>query len=184
MIIPSIVLLYLLLLLLYKLTAAVAYSGRSVSGEVFHEWTAFSFYLPWYAAVLVPLIFYVFYPLTINTLVSSIGFIIFLGGVFIRYMAFKELKELSYPQIRVKKNHKLISKSIYKYIRHPVYLGYLLTAFSAPLILNFYIGLVFSFLFIPGLYLRMVKEEEILIEHVKGYKKYVKKSRRVIPFIW
>ncbi|PIN99677.1 hypothetical protein COT72_05365 [archaeon CG10_big_fil_rev_8_21_14_0_10_43_11] len=175
---------YLLLLLLFKLAEIVAFRGQRVKGEVFHEWTMFSFYVPAYSAFLMPLVLYVYVPFTLNYWISVPAVFVFLGAVVIRYFAYKELRELAYPHIRIKKKHALISSGLYKYVRHPVYLAYLLAVFSAPLILNSFVSLAFSATFLLGLFMRIEKEEEVLSKHVRGYKQYVKKTWKLLPPLW
>jgi protein-S-isoprenylcysteine O-methyltransferase Ste14 len=70
------------------------------------------------------------------------------------------------------------------YVRHPAYLSYVLAVFSAPLILNSFVSLAFSLTFLLGLYVRIKKEEEVLMEHVRGYKTYKKETWHLLPGVW
>lgn len=180
----SVILLFLLLMLAYKFTAVIALKGRRVSGEIFHQWSLFSFYMPWYASVIMSLMIYYLFPSTLNYTVTAIAGFFFCVAIVIRFFAFKELKELSYPHIRIKKNHALIKSGLFRYIRHPIYLSDMISVFCVPLFFNVYVALIFAFLMIPGLIIRIETEEEVLSEHVKGYKKYVKRTKKLIPFVW
>ena len=78
----------------------------------------------------------------------------------------------------------LIQSGPYKLIRHPMYLSLLLII--TPMIISglstFQIA-VFS-IFLINLVLKMLYEEELLINHFEGYLVYSEKSWRLFPFIY
>lgn len=79
----------------------------------------------------------------------------------------------------------LIKEGPYKYIRHPIYLGFILEILTLPLIINSFYGLLFSsFFFIPLIIIRSLREEKELI-HIFGdkYKSYRKNTVAFLPFL-
>lgn len=84
--------------------------------------------------------------------------------------------------INVEKKKTLVKEGCFKYIRHPLYLGSIITAFGVSLFLNSTTGLLFNFFVtIPFLYYRAVLEERLLSKTLKGYKNYMKNTGRFLP---
>lgn len=111
------------------------------------------------------------------------SFIVFLGFVLIFFV----LKENSYAStiIQVEQEQHVITTGPYSKVRHPMYTGLLLTALFTPLALGSYLALI-SFLFLmPTIISRLIKEEKLLMQDLKGYKDYcIKTPYRLIPLIW
>lgn len=87
--------------------------------------------------------------------------------------------------IQVEKEQKVITTGPYKVVRHPMYTGMLFMLLFSPLALGSYWAII-PFLFsIPTIIIRIIGEEEILIQELQGYKDYCIKTRyRLIPFLW
>jgi len=78
----------------------------------------------------------------------------------------------------------MITRGPYKVIRHPMYTSIFIFA-SALLIGQFdYIKLIISLTLVAGLVVKMLFEEDLLCNHYPGYKDYMMKTKRVIPFVW
>lgn len=79
---------------------------------------------------------------------------------------------------RPKKNRgKLITDSIYQYIRHPQYSAYFLAILATGVMLLNVGIIIFAIVLVPLLYLKTKVEEEILMEvFPKEYKKYIKET--------
>jgi protein-S-isoprenylcysteine O-methyltransferase Ste14 len=81
-------------------------------------------------------------------------------------------------------NGVLVSRGPYKVIRHPMYTSIFIFA-AALLAGQFdYIKLIISLALVAGLVVKMIYEENLLCDHFPGYKAYMKKTKRVIPFLW
>lgn len=114
-----------------------------------------------------------------------IGNIIFLIGFFtMNYSAYILGKQFN-VNVTIIKDHKLIVNGPYSLIRHPRYLGILLTFTGIPLILNTYLPLIFSILILFILLWR-IRDEEILLEQTfkEQWILYKNNSKKLIPFIW
>jgi len=99
-------------------------------------------------------------------------------GMCIRFLAIKRLGGLFTTDITVHNNHKLIKNDIYKYLRHPSYLGLLLSCFGlAMMILHIFPFLVFLFLIAVYTY-RAKVEEKVLIKTFRG--KYINYKRKTL----
>lgn len=109
--------------------------------------------------------------------------VVLLGYVFIFFV----FKENSYAStiIQVEKEQQVITTGPYAIVRHPMYMGLLLTLLSTPLVLGSYWALIGFLLFIPGIIFRIIDEEKVLLRDLPGYKDYCLKTRyRLIPLIW
>ncbi|ARU48429.1 methyltransferase family protein [Sulfurospirillum diekertiae] len=83
----------------------------------------------------------------------------------------------------IKENASLITTGAYRYIRHPMYFSVLVmmlgVVVSKPTILSF---LIYTLLIIT-LFLKAKKEEMLWMEHSSEYTTYMRKTKRIIPFI-
>ncbi len=88
-------------------------------------------------------------------------------------------------EYQIKKNHDLVTQSIYQWIRHPIYAGYFLSLIGIELILSSYLCLIFGILGSLLLTMQASQEEKLLTEHFgQKYRDYKKITRRFLPFVW
>ena len=107
-------------------------------------------------------------------------------GFIIRLIALLYLGKFYTRTVRIIDNHKVISSGIYRYLRHPGYMGVILTFTGAAIaILNLY-SMIYIIIIMPVSYIyRINVEEQMLVDHFgEEYKKYISKSWRLLPFIY
>lgn len=111
------------------------------------------------------------------------GFILFLISCPIRWQAFKTIGKFFNHRVALYQGHTLIKSGIYNRLRHPIYLGNLLSFLAIPLIFSSGGGLlIILFTTIPALIYRIKIEEEFLLRHFgKEYKEYMDKTNRILP---
>ena len=110
--------------------------------------------------------------------------IIILSGYLIIFFVFKQNSYAS-NIIEVNENQKIISTGLYGIVRHPMYIGVLIMFIPTPIALGSYWGLIPFALLPVSLILRILNEEKVLSENLKGYKEYCQKTRyRLIPLVW
>lgn len=114
------------------------------------------------------------------------GFGLFILSCVIRWRGFKSIGKFFNPRVSVYKNHQLITAGAYKRIRHPLYLGSLLSFIALPLVFNSWGALLIILLTtIPALIYRVNIEENFLIRHFGDqYLDYMKNTKKIIPWIW
>jgi protein-S-isoprenylcysteine O-methyltransferase Ste14 len=87
--------------------------------------------------------------------------------------------------VTVETGQQVVSRGVYKFVRHPMYVGNLIMMSGMPLALGSYWGL---FLVIPGvlvLVFRILDEEKMLTQQLFGYREYTQRVRyRLMPYVW
>jgi protein-S-isoprenylcysteine O-methyltransferase Ste14 len=87
--------------------------------------------------------------------------------------------------IQVEKDQRVISIGPYRIVRHPMYLGGVISIVFTPLALGSYWALPVFALIIPVIVLRIMNEEKILRQELAGYSEYCQSTRwRLIPLVW
>jgi protein-S-isoprenylcysteine O-methyltransferase Ste14 len=121
-----------------------------------------------------------------NLVISYIGISIYIIGGIIVLVSRIQLGKFGGGSLVIEDDHKLINEGIYKRIRHPMYLGGLLGGIGAGLVFRTIIMLVSCFvLYFFVFRQRIIHEERLLIgEFGEEYLTYMKKTKRLIPFIY
>jgi protein-S-isoprenylcysteine O-methyltransferase Ste14 len=87
-------------------------------------------------------------------------------------------------EYQIKKGQELVTKGIYKFIRHPIYTGMVISFIGAEMVASSWLWISFIALFVPA-FLQAKREEKILSKHFgKAYMDYMKTSKMLIPFVW
>ncbi|MCU7496453.1 MAG: isoprenylcysteine carboxylmethyltransferase family protein [Ignavibacteria bacterium] len=99
--------------------------------------------------------------------------------------AYKSLGANYSQDILVNRNHELVTSGPFKLVRHPQYLGQILSDLGASLaLLSFIVFPVVLFLEIPLLIMRAREEDRLLAKHFKEkFGIYRKKTGFLLPFI-
>lgn len=115
-----------------------------------------------------------------------LGLIFLLISFFVVMKAFIDNPFLSHAvRIQKEKNQQIITSGIYSFVRHPMYLGLLLTLIGSPLFLGSMYGLIIGILFSFAFAIRAIAEEKVLEKEFEDYLEYKKIVKyRLIPFIW
>jgi protein-S-isoprenylcysteine O-methyltransferase Ste14 len=121
-----------------------------------------------------------------NPLVAFWGNLIMLIGLLIRVYATWSLKEYYTRTLKIQTNQKIVDFGLYRYLRHPGYLGSIMIWIGAGLSSNNYIVmLIVSLLTLIVYYYRIQSEEKMLIDAFgEEYKNYKIKTWRLIPLIY
>lgn len=88
-------------------------------------------------------------------------------------------------RIQTERGHRVCDAGLYRFVRHPGYLGMLLSLLAFPLVLNSYWAFVPAVLGAALLVIRTVLEDRFLIEELPGYKNYASRTRwRLLPAVF
>lgn len=112
-----------------------------------------------------------------------IGLFLLVIGIVIRWVSINTLKKYFSSNITIQKDHKLITNGIYKYIRHPSYLGANLSFLGFGFVFANFIS--FTLIFVVNFVVsvnRISFEEKILENNFgKDYENYKKNTKKLIP---
>jgi protein-S-isoprenylcysteine O-methyltransferase Ste14 len=108
----------------------------------------------------------------------------FLAGYLLLFLSLKENKYLAHTVV-VTKDQQVVTTGPYAFVRHPFYLAELIMFIFAPLALGSCWGVISNILLIAILAIRIVTEEQFLLQELKGYREYTSKTiYRLVPGIW
>ena len=121
-----------------------------------------------------------------DPLLGCFGLLVVFTGLAVRGIAILTLKKLFTVTVSIEKNHKIIDHGIYRYVRHPAYLGSLLICLGFGLAFENWISLLIVFLPVLFVFLNRIKiEEKVLADNFGDeYKKYALKTKRLIPGVF
>ena len=87
--------------------------------------------------------------------------------------------------LEIRDDHRLVKNGPYKYIRHPIYTGTILSVMCIPVFTSSLIGFLLSLLSIP-LFIYRIKNEEMMLveEYGDEYREYQKETWRLFPYIY
>ncbi|HTZ41908.1 MAG TPA: isoprenylcysteine carboxylmethyltransferase family protein [Candidatus Omnitrophota bacterium] len=122
---------------------------------------------------------------SINNL-QIVGICLIVLGILIREWAIFTLGKGFTVKVHVQEKGKLIMNGPYKIVRHPSYTGSLLALIGLPLALGTWLGaiILFTIMIIVLSYRINVEEKALLEAYGEDYKKYMKKTRRLIPGVY
>ena len=116
--------------------------------------------------------------------IEIIGF----GGLILAFIIlFIVMRENAYAakRIGVQEDQKVITTGPYSYVRHPMYIGFIILTICFPLALGSFLALPSALLVVVLIAVRATYEERTLIKELNGYKEYTEKVHyRLIPKIW
>jgi protein-S-isoprenylcysteine O-methyltransferase Ste14 len=121
-----------------------------------------------------------------NAWMSSIGLGLVTLGAAMLGLAWRALRKNYSWYPSVKSGQALVQRGPYRFIRHPIYAGYLLISLGISLGYSSLAGLTsFLILLLPSMLYRMHVEEKMLTEHFgDAYRRYASMVKRLIPGVW
>lgn len=122
----------------------------------------------------------------ISWMSTIFGVILLIAGQIIFLNARKENKFFS-TVVRIQKDrgHTVCQTGMYAVVRHPGYLGMILSTSGLPLLLGSLWSIVPTFLAIILLCLRTSFEDKMLKDELPGYLEYAQKIRyKLVPWVW
>jgi len=118
--------------------------------------------------------------------VAWLGVIPAIASLWLFYRTHKELGRNWSVSLEVRDKHELITRGVYRYVRHPMYSAFFLWAVAQGLLLPNWVaglsgivgfGTLFSF--------RVGREEQLMLEAFgEEYRAYMRKTARVLPWVY
>lgn len=116
--------------------------------------------------------------------VLAVGTVIAAAGVLLRVLCHFQLGYHFSPYVELADEHTLTERGLYRYVRHPMYLGTLLILVGVPMMLSSPWSAMFALLAAAGLWARIRKEEQFLSQKLPGYGEYATRTWRLVPWVW
>lgn len=114
------------------------------------------------------------------------GIALIICGVIVRWLAILSLKERFTVDVAITKGHRIVREGLYRFVRHPAYLGSLLSFLGLGIFFSNYVSLVVIFVPICLAFLYRIKIEERVLAATFGddYLAYCASTKRLIPGIF
>jgi len=115
--------------------------------------------------------------------VGWLGLVLFMDATWLLYLSHRDLGRHWTITVGLREDHKLVTKGIYKHIRHPMYAAHLVWAIAQIMMLhNWIAGYSFIITMLPFYLYRSRREEEMLIEEFGDeYRDYKQKTGALFP---
>lgn len=118
--------------------------------------------------------------------VFYLGLVLMLAGLGLRANAIRQLGRYFTPEVAIQPGQRVVDKGLYRYLRHPSYTGTFITILGFGLALTNVLSLAIL-LVLPGLaYAFRMRVEEAALRAAFGdeYRAYMRRTKRLIPFIF
>lgn len=116
---------------------------------------------------------------------NILGLALFICGLTTAIVAQITLQRSYSSTLVIREDHQLITHGIYRYTRHPVYLGVIIAVIGLPVYATSLYGLLIMSALIPIILNRIRMEERMLIEEFgDAYRTYKENTSKLIPFIY
>lgn len=118
--------------------------------------------------------------------ISYLGLTLILLGLLLRWSAILTLRRYFTVDVAIVKDHKIVDRGLYKYLRHPAYSGTLLSFLGLGLTFSNWLSLLIIVVPITGAFLYRIRIEEDALRLAFGeeYTAYCRRTKRLIPGIY
>jgi len=121
---------------------------------------------------------------TVPVGISLLGGILVLVGIGISFVVIIQ-NSYAAANITVEADQKVVSTGLYGLVRHPMYVGMLISQVGTPLALGSYWGLLVLVLAVIVFAFRILDEEKFLEQDLDGYADYTREVQyRLVPYVW
>ena len=118
--------------------------------------------------------------------VFYLGLLLIAGGLLLRAYAVRTLGPYFVPEVAIQPDQQLMDQGPYKYVRHPAYTGVLLIVLGLGLALTNGLSLAIMLL-LPALafgFRMHIEEAALLAAFGDDYRRYMQRTKRLIPFVY
>jgi len=119
-----------------------------------------------------------------SDMIRIVGLVIYTIGIVVAVLGRLQLGEnwSDIEEGQVIQEQQVVSRGLYQYIRHPIYVGDLLLLVGLELSLNSWLVLGIVAL-LPVVLLKAIQEDKMLIQTLPGYDDYALRTKRFIPYV-
>jgi protein-S-isoprenylcysteine O-methyltransferase len=107
-------------------------------------------------------------------------------GIAVRATAIAQLGRFHTPNVAVLADHRVVQEGLYRWVRHPSYLGALIAFLGFALALGNWWSVAVFALVTPAAYLFRIREEDAALAAALGepYRDYCRRTKRLIPGVY
>jgi len=179
------IIIYLALFAFYRISEYyVMHRSGTLKNTPRKEWTAYLIIIPFYLVVIGPVVEYLYLDQTQNIMLFVLGVLFYISAAVIRIKAHLDLQGGFSMRLEKVNNADFTRTGLYKYIRHPMYLGNLCLFIACPLVLSASYAWIFTVLGLLGIIVRIRIEERFMIKAHAGYENYMHKTSALIPGVY
>lgn len=116
---------------------------------------------------------------------NFVGLALIIVGFTIHLVAKGTLRRFHSSALVIRKDHQLITRGIYRFTRHPIYLGMIIVCIGVPVYASSLYGLLTMSALIP-IFLNRIRMEERMLTNEFGdaYRTYKEATSKLIAFIY
>jgi protein-S-isoprenylcysteine O-methyltransferase Ste14 len=124
--------------------------------------------------------------LTGTDIMPFLGIVIIVSGLAVRWAAILTLRKYFTVDVAISKDHKVIMTGLYRHIRHPAYLGSLISFLGLAVSFSNWLASLVMFLPIAGAFIYRIRVEERALDAFFGeaYRQYCSSTKRLIPGVF
>jgi len=116
---------------------------------------------------------------------NILGLALFVVGMTTAIVAQITLKRFYNSTLVIREDHQLVTHGIYRFTRHPVYLGVIIAIIGIPVFISSLYGLLIILALIPIFLNRIRMEEKMLTDEFGDtYRTYKETTSKLVPFIY
>jgi protein-S-isoprenylcysteine O-methyltransferase Ste14 len=116
----------------------------------------------------------------------AIGMALFVIGLWIRIYSIRTLKQYFTYSVAKVENHTIITTGLYRFIRHPGYLGQLIIFLGISMSMSNWLSILLMMIPVTLGYLyRIQVEEKFMLDQLgEIYKSYRERTKRLLPLLY
>jgi protein-S-isoprenylcysteine O-methyltransferase Ste14 len=117
---------------------------------------------------------------------ASASVVLFVAGLILRWWAIITLGRFFTVDVTIEKDHELVERGPFRVVRHPSYTGVLLAFVGLALSLCNWAALLVILVPIGAAFIRRMNVEEDALSRALGtrYVEYMKRTKRLVPFVY
>ena len=117
---------------------------------------------------------------------ASAGLVLFVAGLILRWWAIITLGRFFTVDVTIEKDHELVERGPFRVVRHPSYTGVLLAFMGLALSLRNWAAVLVILLPIGAAFIHRMNVEEDALSRALGprYAEYMKRTKRLVPFVY
>jgi protein-S-isoprenylcysteine O-methyltransferase Ste14 len=123
--------------------------------------------------------------MSIGEIGRASGLVLFAIGMVLTTWSEAKLGRLFSTEVTTRKGYALVTDGLYRYLRHPRYLGIILFSAGIGLVFRSWLAMALAALSTAVLVWRIRDEEALLRDEFgRGWDAYARRSWRLVPFVY